>query len=53
MFFSLKLKREGIIIILPLWILILVTIIASFPVSGWASALLIPRYYVGNRSIIS
>ncbi|MFC1921115.1 TspO/MBR family protein [Chloroflexota bacterium] len=41
-FFGIRSKGGGIIVIITLWILILATIITSFPVSGWASALLIP-----------
>ena len=41
-FFGLKSKGGGVIIIISLWLFILATIITSFPVSGWAGALLIP-----------
>jgi len=41
-FFGMKLKGGGVIIIFILWLLILATIITSFRVSGWAGALLIP-----------
>ena len=41
-FFGMKSKGGGVIIIITLWLLILATIIASFQVSGWAGALLIP-----------
>jgi benzodiazapine receptor len=41
-FFGMKSKEGGVIIIIVLWLLILATIIASFRVSGWAGALLIP-----------
>jgi len=41
-FFGMKSKGGGVIIIITLWLLILATIIASFQVSGWARALLIP-----------
>lgn len=42
-FFGLKSKGGGVITIIVLWLLILATIIASFRVSGWAGALLIPN----------
>jgi benzodiazapine receptor len=41
-FFGMKSKGGGVITIIVLWLLILATIIASFGVSGWAGALLIP-----------
>ncbi|MFC1984526.1 TspO/MBR family protein [Chloroflexota bacterium] len=41
-FFGMKSKGGGVIIIITLWLIILATIIASFQVSGWAGALLIP-----------
>jgi translocator protein len=41
-FFGLKSKGGGVIIIILLWLLILATIVASFRVSGWAGALLVP-----------
>ena len=41
-FFGMKSKGGGIIVIVVLWILILVTIITSFQVSVWAGVLLIP-----------
>lgn len=41
-FFGIKSKGGGIITIIFLWFFILATIIASFQVSGWAGALLIP-----------
>ena len=41
-FFGMKSKGGGVIIIVVLWLLILATMIASFRVSGWAGALLIP-----------
>ena len=41
-FFGRKSRGGGVIIIIVLWFLILATIIASFPVSVWAGALLIP-----------
>jgi benzodiazapine receptor len=41
-FFGMKSKGGGIIVIIALWLLILATIITSFRVSGWAGALLIP-----------
>jgi tryptophan-rich sensory protein len=37
-----KSKGGGVITIIVLWLLILATMIASFQVSGWAGALLIP-----------
>ncbi|MDD4876676.1 MAG: tryptophan-rich sensory protein [Dehalococcoidales bacterium] len=41
-FFGMKSKEGGVVIIIVLWLLILATIITSFRVSGWAGALLIP-----------
>jgi translocator protein len=41
-FFGLKSKDGGVIIIIVLWFLILATIITSFQVSVWAGILLIP-----------
>ncbi|MDD4877004.1 MAG: tryptophan-rich sensory protein [Dehalococcoidales bacterium] len=41
-FFGVKSKGGGIIIIIVLWILIMITIINSFRVSVWAGSLLIP-----------
>jgi tryptophan-rich sensory protein len=41
-FFGRKSKGGGVIVIAILWLLILATIIASFPVSVWAGALLVP-----------
>jgi translocator protein len=41
-FFGMKSKGVGVITIIVLWLLILATIIASFRVSVWAGALLIP-----------
>jgi translocator protein len=41
-FFGIKSKGGGVIAIIVLWFLIMVTMIASFRVSGWAGALLIP-----------
>jgi len=41
-FFGIKSKGCGVIVILVLWLLILATIVASFKVSAWAGALLIP-----------
>lgn len=41
-FFSMKSKDGGLIVIIVLWFLILCTIIASFQVSTWAGILLIP-----------
>jgi benzodiazapine receptor len=41
-FFGLRSKGGGVIVIIVLWLLILATIIASFRVSAWAGALLIP-----------
>jgi tryptophan-rich sensory protein len=41
-FFGLKSKGGGVITIIVLWLLILTTIGASFPVSVWAGVLLIP-----------
>ena len=41
-FFGMKSKGGGVITIIVLWLLILATLIASFRVSGWAGALLIP-----------
>ena len=41
-FFGMKSKGGGVITIIILWLLILSTMIASFRVSGWAGALLIP-----------
>ena len=53
-FFGLKSKGGGVIIIITLWLLILATIITSFPVSGWAGALLIPYIiWVGLASYLN
>jgi len=41
-FFGLKSKGGGIAVIIALWLLIMATIITSFPVSTWAGVLLIP-----------
>ena len=41
-FFGMKSKGGGAVAIVILWLLILATIITSFPVSAWAGALLIP-----------
>lgn len=41
-FFGMKSKFGGVIAILILWLLILATMVASFPVSTWAGILLIP-----------
>ena len=41
-FFGLKSKGGGVITIIILWLLILATVIASFRVSLWAGALLVP-----------
>jgi tryptophan-rich sensory protein len=41
-FFGMKSKGGGVITIIVLWLLILATMITSFRVSVWASALLIP-----------
>ena len=41
-FFGMKSKGGGVLTIVVLWFLILATMIASFRVSGWAGALLIP-----------
>jgi translocator protein len=41
-FFGMKSRGGGVVIILALWALILATIIASFGVSAWAGVLLIP-----------
>jgi len=41
-FFGMKSKGGGVITIIVLWLLILATMVASFRVSGWAGALLIP-----------
>jgi translocator protein len=41
-FFGMKSKGGGVITIIVLWLFILATIITSFRVSVWASALLIP-----------
>jgi len=41
-FFGMKSRGGGVITIIVLWLLILATIITSFRVSVWASALLIP-----------
>ena len=41
-FFGMKAKGVGVIIIVALWLLILATTIASFQVSAWAGGLLIP-----------
>jgi benzodiazapine receptor len=41
-FFGMKSKGGGVITIIVLWLLIMATMIASFRVSGWAGALLIP-----------
>ena len=41
-FFGMKSKGGGVITIIVLWLLIMATMIASFRVSDWAGALLIP-----------
>jgi tryptophan-rich sensory protein len=41
-FFGMKSKGGGVIVIVLLWLLILATMIASFKVSAWAGALLVP-----------
>lgn len=41
-FFGMKSKGGGIIVIAMLWLLIAATIITSFPVTPWAGVLLIP-----------
>jgi len=41
-FFGIKSKGVAVIAILVLWLLILATIVVSFPVSRWAGVLLIP-----------
>lgn len=41
-FFGVKSKGGGVAVILVLWLLILATMIASFRVSGWAGAMLVP-----------
>jgi translocator protein len=41
-FFGLKSKGGGVFVIILLWLLILATLIASFRVSAWAGALLVP-----------
>jgi len=41
-FFGMKSKGGGAIVIIVLWLLILATIVTFFPVSSWAGALLIP-----------
>ena len=41
-FFGMKSKGGGVITIIVLWFLILATVVASFRVSSWAGALLIP-----------
>ncbi len=41
-FFGMKSKGGGVIAIIVLWLLILATTIASFAVSSWAGALLVP-----------
>jgi translocator protein len=41
-FFGMKSRGGGVITIIMLWLLIMATIIASFRVSSWAGALLIP-----------
>lgn len=41
-FFGMRSKGGGVIVIIFLWLLILATIITSFKVSVWAGALLIP-----------
>jgi benzodiazapine receptor len=41
-FFGLRSRGGGVITIVILWLLILATIIASFRVSAWAGALLVP-----------
>jgi benzodiazapine receptor len=41
-FFGLKSKGGGVIVIIILWLLILSVIIASFRISAWAGALLVP-----------
>ncbi len=50
-FFGMKSKGGGVIIIIVMCLLILATMIASFRVSGWAGALLIP--YIAWVSIAS
>ncbi len=50
-FFGMKSKGGGVITIIVLWLLILATVIASFRVSGWAGALLIP--YIAWVSVAS
>ena len=50
-FFGRRSQGGGIFVIIALWFLILVTIITSFPVSGWAGALLIP--YIIWVSLVS
>ena len=41
-FFGMKSKGGGLILIVILWLLILATLVASFRVSAWAGALLVP-----------
>jgi translocator protein len=41
-FFGLKSRGGGVIIIALLWLSVMATMIASFRVSGWAGALLVP-----------
>ena len=41
-FFGMKSKGGGVIVIIALWLLILATIITSFQVSVWAGTLLLP-----------
>ncbi len=41
-FFGMKSKGGGVLVIVVLWLLILATIVAYFRVSAWAGALLIP-----------
>jgi benzodiazapine receptor len=41
-FFGLKSKKGGVIIIIALWLLILATMVTSFRASEWAGVLLIP-----------
>ncbi len=41
-FFGMKSKGGGVVIIIVLWLFILATLITSFRVSGWAGALLVP-----------
>ena len=50
-FFGMKSKGGGVVTIIVLWLLILATIVASFPVSAWAGAILIP--YIAWVSVAS